>query len=403
MPSLMDIVQMTVPESLIPDILADRNITALVTGSSGYFGNRLVRELASSYGRVRCLDLAAPEDPLPKNCEFFKGNLLDEATVSKALKGCHVVFHTASAGMSGSSQLDEKLCKRVNVDGTNLILSLCVQHSVERLVYTSSYNVIFSKNPLFNCTEDEPYPEDEEQYDWYSRTKKEAEKTVLNANGTIIANGLRLRTCALRPNGIYGENEKKHLPRIADRIEQGVTIFKFGFGVTLLDWCHVENLVQAHVKAARKLTNRENRIAAGKAYNISDDNPVNPYVFLKPVFDAMDQPLPSITIPYILVFYIAWLSEILHTALKPFCYFEPIVTRNECAKVCTTHTCLMDKARRELDYVPREYKFANAVAIMMKERKRKRQWKDIIEDNRYKFYIAFAIFCCLYYFLLFLW
>ena len=62
--------------------------------------------------------------------------------------------------------------------------------------------------------------------------------TIFSENGKVLS------TCALRPNGIYGENEKKHLPRIADRVEQGVTIVKFGFGITLLDWCHVDNLVQ---------------------------------------------------------------------------------------------------------------------------------------------------------------
>ena len=93
-------------------------------------------------------DLFAPEDALPSNCEFIKGNLLDEKVVDRAVSGCDVVFHTASAGMSGSLQLEEALCRRVNVDGTNLIMSLCVKNCVERLVYTSSYNVIFSKHAL---------------------------------------------------------------------------------------------------------------------------------------------------------------------------------------------------------------------------------------------------------------
>ena len=78
------------------------------------------------------------------------------------------------------------ICKRINVDGTNLILSLCIKHSIERLVYTSSYNVVFSRHELINVTEEVPYPEDKEQYDWYSRTKKAAEKAVLAANGTIL-------------------------------------------------------------------------------------------------------------------------------------------------------------------------------------------------------------------------
>ena len=57
-------------------------------------------------------------------------------------------------------------------------------------------------------------------------------------------NGKKLRCCALRPNGIYGENEKRHLPRIADNIEAGYTIFRFGTGKVYIDWCHVNNLIQ---------------------------------------------------------------------------------------------------------------------------------------------------------------
>lgn len=376
--------------------------TALVTGSSGYFGIRLVKALAEKGFIVKCLDLMEPPEPLPEHCTHIKGSLTDEKILGDSLVGVNLVFHTASAGMSGSGQLNEKLCKEVNVDGTALILSLCQKHSIQRFVYTSSYNAIFGRKALVLCNENEPYPADTEQFDWYSKTKKQAEKMALAQNGLKSANGNTMYTCTIRPNGIYGENEKKHLPRIADKIEQGVTIFKFGVGNIYLDWVHVDNLVQAHVKAGEKLSEKYDRIAAGKAYNISDDCPVEPYTFFKPLFDAMEQPLPWISIPFWVVFYISWINEILHHWLKPVFHLEPIVTRNEITKVCTTHTCVMDKARKELGYAPKKFHFSNAVAILMKERQRKRRWKDIIADNQYKFYLVFAIYICVYYFLKFL-
>ena len=55
---------------------------------------------------------------------------------------------------------------------------------------------------------------------------------------------MTLRCCALRPNAIWGNNEQRHLPRIADKVESGLTIFKFGSSVVLQDWCNVNNLVQ---------------------------------------------------------------------------------------------------------------------------------------------------------------
>ena len=48
-----------------------------------------------------------PQSDLPKNCEFIKGNLLDESVMDESMKGVQLVFHTASAGMSGTGQLDE--------------------------------------------------------------------------------------------------------------------------------------------------------------------------------------------------------------------------------------------------------------------------------------------------------
>ncbi|CAG5103356.1 Oidioi.mRNA.OKI2018_I69.chr1.g735.t1.cds [Oikopleura dioica] len=346
---------------------------ALVTGSSGYFGQRLVKALAEEGYVVRCVDLNPPESKLPEKCVFHRANMLSKEEMEPLIKGAEVIFHTASAGMTGSYQLDENLNKKVNVNGTSNILNLSQKHNVKRFIFTSSYNVIFSKKELVNVTEEEPYPDDKDQYDWYSKTKKEAEKMVLAANNEDF------RTCALRPNGIYG-------------LEQGVTIFKFGIGTCILDWCHVMNLVEAHICADRKLKEGID-VSCGKAYNISDDAPSDPYVFLFPLFKAMEQPLPQISLPFYLVFFFAYLSEKLTSFLLVAFGFrlEPIVTRNECLKVCLSHYCDITAAKNELGYRPGNYKFSDAVDILMKERKTKRRWSEIINDNRYKFYFAFAL------------
>ena len=51
--------------------------------------------------------------------------------------------------------------------------------------------------------------------DHYSRTKAVAEKLVMGACGTKVSGrGVGLKTCSLRCAGIYGEGERRHLPRI---------------------------------------------------------------------------------------------------------------------------------------------------------------------------------------------
>ena len=56
--------------------------------------------------------------------------------------------------------------------------------------------------------------------DHYSRTKAIAEKLVMAACGAEVKSddGSRLKTCALRCAGIYGEGERRHLPRIVVRV-----------------------------------------------------------------------------------------------------------------------------------------------------------------------------------------
>ena len=106
------------------------------------------------------------------------------------------------------------------------------------------------------------------------------------------------------------------------------------------------------MKAAAKLSETEKCIAGGQAYNISDNCPMEPYQFIKPLFDAMEQPLPWIPLPFFLVYIAAYILEILHYAVGVY----PIFTRNEIVKVTNSHYCKMDKAINELGYSPKTYK-----------------------------------------------
>ena len=74
------------------------------------------------------------------------------------------------------------------------VLDLCLKFNVTRLVYTSSYNVIFSNKSLANIDETEPYPDDADQYDYYSRSKKAAEILLLKYDKTQL--GEFQRSCA---------------------------------------------------------------------------------------------------------------------------------------------------------------------------------------------------------------
>ena len=136
------------------------------------------------------------------------------------------------------------------------------------------------------------------------------------------------------------------------------------------------------MKAAAKLSETEKCIAGGQAYNISDNCPMEPYQFIKPLFDAMEQPLPWIPLPFFLVYIAAYILEILHYAVGVY----PIFTRNEIVKVTNSHYCKMDKAINELGYSPKTYKVSFHIS-----NKKNREFREIV-FSKYHYFRRIKIF-----------
>src|SRR5690606_35547941 len=77
---------------------------------------------------------------------------------------------------------------------------------------------------------------------WYPATKRVAEETVLEANGTELA------TVALRPRLIWGPGDNHLLPRMVERAKAGRLRF-VGDGQNKIDTTYIDNAAQAHLDA----------------------------------------------------------------------------------------------------------------------------------------------------------
>lgn len=132
--------------------------------------------------------------------------------------------------------------------------------------------------------------------------------------------------------GIYGPGEQRHLPRVVAALEAGLFRFVYGSPQALVDFVHVDNLVSAHVLAAEGLTAERGRVAAGQAYFISDDAPVNNFEFFRPLVEGLGHPMPTLRLPLRLVFCAAFLIELLHTLVWQLHNFQPLLTRCEVFK-----------------------------------------------------------------------
>ncbi|XP_062966166.1 short-chain dehydrogenase/reductase family 42E member 1 [Cynocephalus volans] len=338
--------------------------TVLITGGSGYFGFRLGCALNQKGVHVVLFDIHSPAETIPEGITFVHGDIRHLSDIEKAFQDADVtcVFHIASYGMSGREQLNQTRIEEVNVGGTDNVLQICRRRGVPRLVYTSTSNVVFGGQVIRNGNESLPYLPLHLYPDHYSQTKSIAEKKVLEANGTALDRGDGvLRTCALRPAGIYGPGEQRHLPRIVNYVERGLFRFVYGNPRSLVEFVHVDNLVQAHILASEALKPDKGHIASGQPYFISDGTPVNNFEFFRPLVEGLGYTFPSTRLPFTLIYCFAFLTEMTHVFLSRLHNFQPFLTCAEVYKTGVTHYFSLEKAKKELGYEPQPFDLQDVV------------------------------------------
>lgn len=344
------------------DIPPSRKETVVITGGGGYFGHRVGCALHQMGVRVVLFDVRKPAQDLPDGIQFIQGDIRSLSAVEEAFTNASCIIHTASYGMSGREQLQTQLTEEVNVKGTENVIQACIKKNVPRLVYTSTFNVVFGGQSIKNGDESMPYLPLNRHADNYSRTKAIAENKVLKSNGRPLANksGL-LRTCALRSAGIYGPGEQRHLPRIINNLDQGLFIFSYGDRNNLVQFVHVDNLVSAHILAAKGLTDEKSHIAAGQAYFIADASPIDNFLFFRPFIEGLGYKFPSFRVPLFFLYFMSYLTEWLHFLIRPIYNFQPLLTRAEVYKTGVTHYFSIDKAKKELGYEPKSFTMQEVV------------------------------------------
>eukprot|EP00048_Salpingoeca_helianthica_P024003 m.29020 g.29020 ORF g.29020 m.29020 type:complete len:613 (-) comp9127_c0_seq1:24-1862(-) len=273
----------------------------LVVGGAGFLGIKLAGMLVDGGARVRILDLAVPQS-ISSLVEVVLGDLRDRATLDRALKGVHTVFHVASV-VDLSPFLSSHMAN-INIEGTRALLAACRDHNVSFFVYTSSIDVVFTGRPVANGDETLPQISSPDlcPYGW---TKSEAEKLVLAANSDT------LHTVAIRPGHIYGPGDFM-ISHILGLVAEGKVPFRFGGGDN--DYIYVDNCAVAHLQCWRALIATPDNVA-GQAYSISDYH-CNIWRHMTVFLQVRQLNVPSAWVPLWVAYGLAWLTHIFIVAYR---------------------------------------------------------------------------------------
>lgn len=247
------------------------------------------------------------------------------------------VFHVAAkAGVWGAARDFES----INVDGTRNVVAACRAQGVPKLVYTSSPSVVFGRDDLCGVNESQPYPS--RYLAAYPRTKAVAERMVLEANDPKLA------TVALRPHLIWGPGDPHLIPRVIDRARRG-KLRQVGDGKNLVDITYIDNAAEAHVLAADALTTAS--ACAGRAYFISQGEPVALWQWLNQLLDAVGAPKVTKRMSVGAASVLGGVLERAYTLLR--LPGEPIMTRFVANQLAKSHYFDISAARRDFGYAPR--------------------------------------------------
>ncbi len=310
----------------------------LVTGGGGFLGREIVHQLRARGERVRSFGRTPQPALTALGVEVVAGDLADAAAVERAVAGCDAVIHTAAkAGIWGPRDS----YYRPNVLGTQNVLAAMRRHGVARLVYTSTPSVVYNGASHAGLDESQPYGSDFPCY--YPETKALAEQAVLAAQDDG-----KLRVIALRPHLIWGAGDPHLVPRILARAHKLRIV---GEGKNRVDLTHVRHAAQAHLQALEALATSRHP-AAGRAFFISDGNPVLLWDWINTLLHRLKRPAITRRISLPAARTAGLVMELLWRTL-PFLPGEPPMTRFLATELAKDHWYAIAAARRDLGYGPK--------------------------------------------------
>jgi dihydroflavonol-4-reductase len=216
----------------------------LVTGSTGFLGSSVLRELINDGREVKAL---IRKGTTKKNIEGLDveiayGDLRDIESIRSALNGCDILYHVAA--YYSLWDRDKQLSHEINVKGTRNILRAAKEKGLNKVVYTSTVGCIGLNEDTTPATENTFFNTNTLSND-YKKSKYQAEQVALE-----FARG-GLPVVIVNPSTPIGPRDIKPTPTgkiILDFMNREMPAY-LDTGLNLID---VKDCARGHILAELK-------------------------------------------------------------------------------------------------------------------------------------------------------
>lgn len=220
-------------------------MTTLVTGSTGFVGSHVARQLVAAGQSVRVL--VRPSSKLHAleglSVERVEGDLRDVLSLDRAMKGVHRVFHVAADYRLWTKAPEE--IYESNVDGTRRLFEVAAQAGVQRIVYTSTVATVAVPQHHGKLPNEETQATFDQMIGHYKRSKFLAELEAIKAAAAGVP------VVIVNPTAPVGPGDWKPTPtgRIIVDFLNGKIPAYVDTGLNLVA---VEDVAAGHLLAAEK-------------------------------------------------------------------------------------------------------------------------------------------------------
>lgn len=211
----------------------------LITGASGFIGQRLVAAAVAAWGAEQVLALSSqPVAGCPSIVYRSKALALDAAEL-ELIAGVDVLIHAGAFTPKNGAQANDVAACNGNISFTERLLGLPMP-ALRKLVYLSTLDVYANATPITEATPTEPAT-------LYGASKLYGEH--------LVAAWARQHACSaqvLRIGHVYGPGEEKYakfLPKAVQAIVAGKPVELWGHGTELRSFIYIDDVVRATLAA----------------------------------------------------------------------------------------------------------------------------------------------------------
>ncbi|MBT6294980.1 MAG: NAD-dependent epimerase/dehydratase family protein [Nitrospina sp.] len=216
----------------------------LVTGSTGFLGSSVLRELINEGREVKALIRkgTSKKNITGLDVEIAYGDLRDMESIRSALNGCDILYHVAA--YYSLWDRNKQLSHEINVKGTRNILRAAKEKDLKKIVYTSTVGCIGLNEDTTPATENTFFNKNTLSND-YKKSKYQAEQVALE-----FARG-GLPVVIVNPSTPVGPRDIKPTPTgkiILDFMNREMPAY-IDTGLNLID---VKDCARGHILAELK-------------------------------------------------------------------------------------------------------------------------------------------------------